>query len=45
MWEWVLDSRVVGENCLYSLNHVLNKMLIGQAGGVGGKTSQEVEMM
>ena len=33
------------ENCLYSVNHVLNKTLIGQAGGVGGKTRQEVEMM
>ena len=36
---------VVRENCLYSVNHVLNKTLVGQAGGVGGKTSQEVEMM
>ena len=33
------------ESCLYSVNHVLNKTLIGQAGGVGGKTRQEVEMM
>ena len=33
------------ENCLYSINYVLNKTVIGQAGGVGGKTRQEVEMM
>ena len=33
------------ENCLYSVNHVLNKTVIGQAGGVGEKTRQEVEMM
>ena len=36
---------LVQENCLYSVNHVLNKMLIGWAGGEGGKTRQEVEMM
>ena len=35
---------VVQENCLYSVNHVLNKMLIGQAGGIGGKTRQEAEV-
>ena len=36
---------MVREHCLYSVNHVLNKTLIGQAGGVGGKTRQEVEMI
>ena len=36
---------MVRENCLYSVNHVLNKTLIGQARGVGRKTRQEVEMM
>ena len=36
---------MVRENCLYSVNHVLNKTLIGQAGSIGGKTRQEVEMM
>ena len=36
---------MVQENCMYSVSHVLNKMLIGQAGGVGGKARQEVEMM
>ena len=39
------EGEVVWENCLYSVNHVLNKTLIGQVGGVGGKTRQEVEMM
>ena len=36
---------MVRENCLYSVSHVLNKTLIGQAGGVGRKTRPEVEMM
>ncbi|CAO2627857.1 hypothetical protein LEMLEM_LOCUS19710 [Lemmus lemmus] len=36
-------SCLLGENCLYSVNHVLNKMLIGQAGSIGGSTRQEVE--
>ena len=39
------EGEMVRENCLYSVNHVLNKTLIGQAGGVGGKPRQEVEMM
>ena len=36
---------MVRENCLLSVNYVLNKAPIGQAGGVGRKTREEVEMM
>ena len=40
-----MGACVVQENCLYSVNHVLNKTLIGQARGVGGKARQELEML
>ena len=35
---------MIRENCLYSVNH-FNKTLIGQAGSIGGKARQEVEVM
>ena len=34
---------VAQENCLYSVNHVLNKCWL--AGNIGGKTKQEVDIV
>ena len=35
---------MVWENCLYSVNQRFNKTLIGQAGSIGRKARQEVEV-